>query len=163
MGEGSQTIDKESLVLLNVYEVLNSLQSTLNDDGTLCGLLLSSGKGRVYIGSNFPKDPPERFLSVFTFPSIQDIQSTELEFTTVGVTIGVLATHDSNEDLDILSQLADRVNTLVHNTPSALTLTNDLIGHISREGSLPPDTDLIGEEDFLIARERFELLTTTKG
>ena len=143
--------------------MLSSLQSTLNDDGELCGLLDSSGKGRVYIGPDFPKTPSPRFLSVFVFPSIQDVQATELEFTTIGVTIAVLATHDSNEDLDILSQLAQRVNTLIHNTPSALTLTNDNIGHISREGSLPPDIDTISSEDFLVSQERFELLTTTKG
>ena len=163
MGETIKTIDKESLVLLNIYEVLNSLKSTLNDDGDLCGLLQGSGKGRVVIGSDFPKDPSPRFLSLFTFPSIQDIESTELEFTTIGVTIGVLASHDSDKDLDILSQIADRVNTLVHNTPSALTLTNSVIGHLSREGSLPPELDTINTEEFLVSQERFELLTTTKG
>jgi len=143
--------------------VLNSLKSTLNDDGELCGLLQSSGKGRVYIGPDFPKDPPERFLSIFLLSDVQDIESTELNFSTIGVTIAVLAAHDNDFDLDILSQIAKRVDALVHNTPSALTLTNDLIGHLSREGSLPPDVDTIGSEEFLVSQEGFELLTTTKG
>lgn len=149
--------------MLNLHEVLTSAQTTLNDDSALCGLLLSSGKDRVYIGPDFPQEVSERFISLAILSNIQDIDPTEIEFSTLSVSIGVKVSYDSDRDLDLVFQIAKRVNTLFHNVPTALTLTDDLISHISREGSLPPDTDRIGEEDFLISQERFELLTTTKG
>lgn len=149
--------------MLNLNEVLTSVQTTLNDDATLCELLLSSGKDRVYIGPDFPQEVSERFLLLSILSNLQDIDPTEIEFSTLAVSVAVKVSFDSNRDLQLVSEIGTRVNTLLHNVPSALTLTNDLIGHISREGSLPPDTDTIGEEDFLISQERFELLTTTKG
>lgn len=149
--------------MLNLNEVLTSVQTTLNDDGTLCGLLLSSGKDRVYIGPDFPQEVSERFLSLSILSNLQDIDPTEIEFSTLAVSVAVKVSFDSDRDLALIYEIAARVNTLLHNVPSALTLTNDLIGHISREGSLPPDTDTIGEEDFLITQERYELLTATKG
>jgi len=149
--------------VLNLNEVLTSVQTTLNDDSTLCGLLLSSGKDRVYIGPDFPQEISERFISLAMLSNIQDIDETELEFSTLSVAVGVKTSFDSDRDLEIVYQIATQVNTLLHNKPTAVTLTNDLISHLTREGSLPPDIDKIGEDDFLIAQERFELLTTTKG
>lgn len=149
--------------MLNLNEVLTSVQTTLNDDSALCEVLLSSGKDRVYIGPDFPQEVSERFLLLSILSNIQDIDPTEVEFSTLAVSVAVKVSFDSNRDLEVIYEIAARVNTLLHNVPSALTLTNDLISHISREGSLPPDTDLIGEEEFLISQERYELLTTTKG
>ena len=149
--------------MLNLSEVLTSVQTTLNDDLTLRSILGSSGKGRIYIGPDFPPMADERFISLAILSNVQDVEMTEQEVTTLGVTIAVLAAYDDNRDLALIYEISTRVNTLLHNQPSAMTLTNDLIGHISREGSLPPDTDEIGSDQYLIAQERFELLTTTKG
>lgn len=148
---------------MNLNELLTSAQTTLNDDLALSEKLERSGKGRVYVGPDFPRDAPPRFLSLAVLSHVQDIDTIELEFTTLGVTAAVLATFDSDDDLLALNDITQRVNTLLHNQTSAITLTNDLISYISREGSLPPDTDRIGSEEFLVTQERFELLTITKG
>ena len=148
--------------MLDQNELLTSVQSTLNDDLALSEKLQRSGRGRVYIGPDFPTEPSPRFLSLAVLSNFQELDGHELEFTTLGVSVAVLSTFDNDEDLSALNDISQRVNTLLHNKPSAVTLTNDLISHISREGSLPPDTDKVGSEEFLVSQERFEILTTTK-